>query len=54
MWRLVDRATGGSSQNLDKLLDVAQERRDKGEFEEATRIANRVADAAVLGVQQAA
>ena len=53
VWRLVDSATGSSAQNIDKLLQVAKEKQAAGELDEALRLANRVADAAMLGQQQA-
>ena len=53
VWRLIDKATGKKSVNLGKLLDAARERQAAGEFLEAIRIANRVAETAVLGQQQA-
>ncbi|MDA9982650.1 hypothetical protein N9H39_07930 [Gammaproteobacteria bacterium] len=52
-WQLIDKATGSSSAPLDKLLGVAKKKQEAGEYDEATRIANRVADAAMLGVAQA-
>ncbi len=54
VWRLIDKSTGGKSQNLAKLLDAAKKARDKGDMNEAIRIAERVASAAKLGQQQAA
>jgi len=53
VWRLIDQATGKGSVNLGKLLDAAKEKQAAGEFLEAMRIANRVAETAVLGQQQA-
>ncbi len=52
-WQLIDKATGGSSKPLSKLLDAAKKARDKGDNAEAIRIANRVALNAKLGQQQA-
>ena len=52
-WQLIDKATGSSSAPLDKLLGVAKKKLKAGEFDEAVRIANRVANAAMLGVEQA-
>lgn len=53
VWQLIDKATGSSSESLDKLLGAAKAKQDAGEFDEAIRIAKRVADAAMLGVEQA-
>ncbi len=53
VWRLIDPATGSSSQDLGKLLEAAKEKQQAGELDEALRIANRVAEAAVLGQEQA-
>jgi hypothetical protein len=52
-WQLIDKATGGSSQPLSKLLDAAKKARDNGDNAEALRIANRVVENAKLGQQQA-
>ena len=53
VWQLIDKATGKKSAHLGKLLDAAKEKQGAGEYEEAMRIANRVAEAAVPGQQQA-
>lgn len=53
VWQLIDKATGGSSVSLDKLLGAAKKKSDAGEFDEAIRIANRVSEAAMLGLDQA-
>ena len=53
VWQLIDMATGSSSAPLDKLLGAAKKKQEAGEYDEAVRIANRVADAAMLGVEQA-
>ncbi len=53
VWRLIDPATGGAAVDIDKLLKVAKDKQAAGELDEALRIANRVADAAMLGQQQA-
>ncbi len=53
IWRLVDKATGGSAVGIDKLLAVAKKKFDKGEFDEANRIALRVSWAAHTGIAQA-
>jgi murein lipoprotein len=52
-WQLIDKATGGSSKPLSKLLDAAKKARDKGDNAEAIRIANRVTENAKLGLEQA-
>lgn len=52
-WQLIDKATGGSSKPLSDLLEAAKKARDKGDSTEAIRIANRVAENARLGQQQA-
>lgn len=53
VWRLIDKATGSSSQPIDKLLEAAKKKQEAGEYDEAIRIANRVAEAAILGTEQA-
>ncbi|MDH3694313.1 MAG: hypothetical protein OER96_07065 [Gammaproteobacteria bacterium] len=53
VWRLIDPATGSKSQNLGKILEAAKEKQAAGELDEALRIANRVAETAKLGQQQA-
>lgn len=53
VWQLIDPATGSSSVSLDKLLAAAKMKQEAGEFDEAIRIADRVAEAAMLGVEQA-
>ena len=53
VWQLIDKATGSSSVSLSKLLGAAKKKSEAGEFDEAIRIANRVSDAAMLGVEQA-
>lgn len=53
VWQLIDKATGSRSQPLDKLLAAAKKKQEAGEYDEAIRIANRVAEAAMLGVEQA-
>jgi len=53
VWQLIDKATGSSSVPLDKLLGAAKKKKEAGEFDEAIRIADRVSDAAMLGVEQA-
>ena len=52
-WQLIDKATGSSSAPLGKLLGAAKKKQEAGEYDEAIRIANRVSDAAMLGVEQA-
>lgn len=53
VWQLIDKSTGSSSVSLDKLLGAAKKKSEAGEYDEAIRIANRVSDAAMLGVEQA-
>lgn len=53
-WQLIDKATGGRSEPLSKLLDAAKKARDNGDTAEAIRLANRVTAHAKLGSQQAA
>lgn len=53
VWQLIDKATGSSSVPIDKLLEVAKKKQEAGEHDEAIRIANRVAEAAILGTEQA-
>ncbi len=53
VWRLIDSATGGSAVGIDELLTVAKEKQAAGEFDEAHRLAHRVAEAALLGQEQA-
>ena len=38
--------------NLHKLLGAAKKKQEAGELDEAIRIANRISDAAMLGVEQ--
>jgi len=52
-WRLIDKATGGSAVPIRKMLSAAKKKAEAGETEEAIRLANRVATAAMLGVEQA-
>jgi predicted Zn-dependent protease len=52
IWQLIDKSTGSSSQSIEKLLAAAKQKQAAGEFDEAVRIANRVNDAAKLGVEQ--
>ncbi len=53
VWRLIDPATGSGSEDLSKLLEAAKEKQAAGELDEALRIANRVAESAKLGQEQA-
>lgn len=53
VWQLIDKSTGSRSVSLDKLLGAAKKKNEAGELDEAIRIANRVSDAAMLGVEQA-
>ncbi len=52
-WRVIDKATGGSAQDLSKLLQVAKEKAEAGDSEEAIRLAKRVIQFSELGVAQA-
>lgn len=53
-WRLIDPATGPDSETLTVLLDLAARLAARGEDGEAMRLAKRVQEAALLGLQQAA
>ena len=53
VWQIIDKSTGSSSKSIDRLLKVAKKKQEAGEYDEAIRIANRVAEAAMLGVEQA-
>ena len=53
VWQLIDPATGSRSVSLDKLLGEAKKKSEAGDYDEAIRIADRVSDAAMLGVEQA-
>ncbi len=52
-WKLIDKSTGRNSAPLSKMLAAAKKARDAGNEAEAIRIANRVAENAKLGLQQA-
>ena len=52
VWRLIDKSTGSTAVNLDKLLGAAKKKQEAGELDEAIRIANRISDAAMLGIEQ--
>jgi LysM repeat protein len=52
-WKLIDKATGGSAQDLSKLLEAAKKAKASGDDAEAARIATRVKEAAMLAQQQA-
>ena len=54
VWRILDSATGGKAVPLTKALKVAQKKLDEGDAPEAYRLAQRVSEAAQLGVAQAA
>ena len=54
VWRLVDSATGGKAVSISKLLKAAKAKLEAGDASEAYRIANRVSEAAQMGVAQAA
>ena len=51
-WRIIDKATGGSAQDLSKLLKVAEKKAIEGDIQEAERIAGQVSTFAKLGVAQ--
>ena len=53
IWRLVDKATGSGAIGIDKLLKLAKKKLDKGQVDEAKRLATRVSWAAQLGITQA-
>ena len=52
VWRLIDKSTGSGAVNLDKLLGAAKKKQEAGELDEAIRIANRISEAAMLGIEQ--
>lgn len=52
-WMALDPATGGSAQPMHVLLQVAKEKAEKGETDEAMRIAKRVIEFSELGMEQA-
>ena len=54
VWRLIDSATGGKAVSISKLLKVAKAKLEAGDASEAYRMANRVSEAAQMGVAQAA
>lgn len=51
-WRLIDKATGSKAVNLEKLLEVAKEKAEAGEAEEADRIAMRISDTTNIAMEQ--
>jgi hypothetical protein len=53
VWRMVDLSTGGSAVSLDELLRVAGQKLQTGDLDEAMRIALRVSEASILGIEQA-
>tara|TARA_B100000700_G_scaffold133556_1_gene149179 strand:+ start:614 stop:1555 length:942 start_codon:yes stop_codon:yes gene_type:complete len=53
LWRILDSATGGGAVPLTKALKVAQKMLDGGDAPEAYRLAQRISDAAQLGIAQA-
>ena len=53
-WRLIDSATGGKAVSISKLLKAAKAKLEAGDASEAYRMANRVSEAAQMGVAQAA
>ena len=54
VWRLIDSATGGKAVSISKLLKAAKAKLEAGDASEAYRMANRVSEAAQMGVAQAA
>lgn len=52
-WQLIDKATGGEPVPLGQLLATAKQRCSQEEFQECTRIAERVTWAAQAGIKQA-
>ena len=54
VWRLIDSATGGKAVSISKLLKAAKAKLEAGDASEAYRMANRVSQAAQMGVAQAA
>ena len=54
VWRILDSATGGKAVPLTKAVKVAQKKLDAGDAPEAYRLAQRVSEAAQLGIAQAA
>ena len=54
VWRLIDSATGGKAVGISKLLKTAKAKLEAGDASEAYRMANRVSEAAQMGVAQAA
>ena len=51
-WRIIDKATGGSAQDLSKLFKVAEKKATEGDTQEAERIAGQISTFAKLGVAQ--
>jgi hypothetical protein len=51
-WRIIDKATGGSAQDLSKLLKVAEKKETEGDIQEAERIAGQISTFAKMGVAQ--
>ena len=52
-WRLIDSSTGSKAGSLSKLLAAAKKKAANGENDEVIRISNKVAEAAMLGIDQA-
>ena len=52
-WRIVDEATGSTAKSLSRILKVARKKAEAGETEEAVRLAGRVIESALLGIEQA-
>ena len=53
VWRLVDKATGSGAIGIDRLLKLAKKKLNKGQVDEANRLAPRVSWAAQMGMTQA-
>ncbi len=52
-WKAIDKATGGKAVPLSKMLKVAKEKAAAGEIEESIRLAEKVTEFSMLGVEQA-
>lgn len=52
-WRFIDKAGGGSAQDMSKFMKIAEQQAAAGETEEAHRIAALISKYAKLGIAQA-
>ncbi len=52
-WRFIDKAGGGSAQDMSKFMEIAQKKAAEGDIEEAHRIAGLISKYAALGIAQA-